>query len=101
VPGQDLRHVIITKLPFPNPADPLTEATAEHLEQQGDNPFIDFFLPEAILRLKQGFGRLIRSQEDKGEVSILDSRIVKKRYGRQFLDALPDCRILRDSFSPS
>lgn len=99
VPGDSLRHVIITKLPFPNPTDPLTEATAEHLEQQGKNPFIDFFLPEAVLRLKQGFGRLIRNRDDTGEVSILDSRIANKRYGKQFLNALPDCDIITDDFS--
>ncbi|MFB6261242.1 MAG: ATP-dependent DNA helicase, partial [Thiohalorhabdaceae bacterium] len=96
VPGSNLRHVVITKLPFPNPADPLTEATAEHLEQQGMNPFYEFFLPEAILRLKQGFGRLIRNRDDVGEVSILDSRIVNKNYGQQFLNALPDCKIIYD-----
>ena len=96
VPGSNLRHVIITRLPFPNPSDPLTEATSEYIENKGGNPFFDLYLPEAILRLKQGFGRLIRHRDDEGEVSILDSRIMKKSYGSQFLKALPRCKIIQE-----
>lgn len=97
VRGDDLSHVIITKLPFPNPADPLVEATSERLEKEGKNPFIEYFIPEAVLSLKQGFGRLIRSRNDTGEITILDSRVVNKRYGHFFLDALPDCKTARES----
>jgi ATP-dependent DNA helicase DinG len=101
VRGDDLNHVIITKLPFPNPSNPLVEATSEQLEQEGKNPFMDYFLPEAILSLKQGFGRLIRSRNDTGKITILDSRILNKRYGHHFLDALPDCKTVYDSLENS
>lgn len=97
--GEDLSHVVITKLPFPNPSDPLVEATSERLEKEGKNPFMDYFIPEAVLSLKQGFGRLIRSREDTGEITILDSRILEKRYGHHFLKALPDCEITREQWS--
>lgn len=96
VPGDSLRNVIITKLPFPVPSEPLNEAIGEYLEKQGKNPFSEFALPRAILRLRQGFGRLIRSKTDHGLVSILDSRIVRKSYGKQFLRALPDCSVHYD-----
>lgn len=98
VRGDDLNHVVITKLPFPNPADPLVEATSERLEQQGENPFMEYFIPEAVLSLKQGFGRLIRSHNDTGEITILDSRVLNKPYGHYFLDALPDCRRVNEQF---
>ncbi len=96
--GEDLSHVVITKLPFPNPSDPLVEATSERLEKEGKNPFMDYFIPEAVLTLKQGFGRLVRSREDTGEITILDSRILEKRYGHHFLNALPDCKETREVF---
>lgn len=97
IPGENLSHVIITKLPFPNPADPLVEATSERLEKEGKNSFKDYYIPEAVLSLKQGFGRLIRSRDDTGEITILDSRIVKKSYGHNFLDALPDCNTVYET----
>lgn len=96
ISGDDLQNVIITKLPFPVPTEPINEAVSEYLEEQGRNAFSEFALPRAILRLRQGFGRLIRRRSDQGQVCILDSRVVRKSYGDQFLEALPDCRLRYD-----
>ena len=94
VKGEALSNVIITKLPFAVPDEPLIEARIERIRSRGGNPFMEFQLPEAILRFKQGFGRLIRSREDRGIVVILDSRVVSTRYGKRFLEALPNCEVI-------
>jgi ATP-dependent DNA helicase DinG len=91
VPGEALSNVIIVRLPFAVPDKPLIAGRLEQIRQQGGNPFYDYQLPSAILKFKQGFGRLVRTKSDRGIVVILDSRIVNKRYGQSFLDAIPKC----------
>jgi len=96
VPGEALQNVIITKLPFSVPDHPLLEARLEAIRRRGGNPFLEYQIPEAVIRLKQGFGRLIRSATDRGQVVILDPRIRTKRYGDLFLNSLPDCQRVID-----
>jgi len=91
VPGEALSNVIITRLPFATPGHPLTEARLEAIEAGGGRAFEQYSLPEAILKLRQGVGRLIRAKSDTGMIVILDSRILNKPYGRAFLRALPEC----------
>jgi Rad3-related DNA helicase len=88
-PGDDLEVLIVTKLPFLVPADPWVEARSERVAQMGENPFTKFMLADAVLRLRQGIGRLIRSSSDKGVIILLDSRLHSKPYGMTFLKALP------------
>ena len=89
IPGEALSQVIITKLPFENYSHPLVEAKIERAENLGENGFMSVMLPNAIIKFRQGFGRLIRTKRDKGDVVILDSRVASKGYGKYFLDSLP------------
>ena len=93
VPGDALRNVIITRLPFAVPDHPLIEAKLESIEAEGGDAFTEYSLPEAILKLRQGVGRLIRTRSDHGIIVILDNRIVTKPYGRAFMSALPKCPV--------
>jgi ATP-dependent DNA helicase DinG len=90
VQGEQLSCVIIDKLPFAVPSDPVVNARVNAIRESGGNPFYDYQIPQAALALKQGFGRLIRSREDRGVLSILDNRITRQRYGQVFFDSLPD-----------
>ncbi len=91
-PGDTLLQVIIVKLPFRVPDDPVLEARSQAIEARGGNPFMELSLPDAVVRFRQGFGRLIRRMSDRGVVSVLDRRLVTKRYGKVFLDSLPETR---------
>jgi ATP-dependent DNA helicase DinG len=93
IPGDALQSVIITKLPFDVPKEPLTEARIEELRRQHIDPFRNYQIPRAIIQLKQGFGRLIRAKTDTGVVSILDSRMRRRSYGKQFIASLPSCPV--------
>jgi ATP-dependent DNA helicase DinG len=92
VPGDALQNVIITKLPFSVPDQPLLQARLEAIRQAGGNPFVQYQLPEAAIKLRQGFGRLVRTQQDQGIVVLLDPRVRTKSYGRTLLDSLPACQ---------
>lgn len=89
VQGDKLSSVVLVKLPFKVPSDPVVEAIIENMEKEGKNPFMDYQIPESIIKFKQGIGRLIRSKEDKGVITILDARLYKKQYGRIFIEAIP------------
>lgn len=92
IPGEDLSCLIMVRLPFSPPDEPYTEAKCIEIKEKGGNPFYDYSLPEAVIRFKQGFGRLIRTNHDKGLVVIFDRRIVSTRYGKAFLDSIPSVK---------
>ena len=94
VPGETLQLVVIDKLPFPPPGDPLVEARSQRLQLQGRSPFNHYFVPEAAVALKQGAGRLIRRESDHGILVVCDNRLVTMGYGRRLLGALPPMRQL-------
>ncbi len=93
VPGESLKVVVICRLPFRVPTDPVHMARLEAIEKQGGNPFVELSLPEAVMKLKQGFGRLMRRTTDRGVVFILDSRVVRKQYGSAFIASLPETMV--------
>jgi ATP-dependent DNA helicase DinG len=89
VAGDALQCVILTRLPFRVPTEPIFEARCEAIEEAGGNAFLDYTVPLAVIKFRQGFGRLIRRRTDRGAVVVLDARILTQRYGRQFLNSLP------------
>ncbi|HOW98106.1 MAG TPA: helicase C-terminal domain-containing protein, partial [Kiritimatiellia bacterium] len=93
VRGEALSNVIITRLPFAVPDQPLIKARMDRIREKGGDPFRDYSLPEAILKFRQGVGRLIRTQTDEGIIVILDSRILAKWYGKMFLSSIPECPV--------
>jgi ATP-dependent DNA helicase DinG len=96
VAGEALSCLIVHKLPFGFPGDPVLEARLEHLQQQGGDPFWEYQVPSAIITLRQGLGRLIRTGQDRGALCILDGRILTRGYGRAFLESLPPCNVTSD-----
>jgi len=96
VQGESLSLLVIDKLPFSAPGDPLYEARCERVDADGGDWFREYALPSAVLQLRQGFGRLIRSHGDRGVVAVLDPRLRTKGYGRAFLASLPPCPVVED-----
>jgi ATP-dependent DNA helicase DinG len=95
VPGHALRLVIIDKIPFAVPSEPVVAARSAKIESEGGNPFTQYSVPAAAITLKQGFGRLIRTKQDAGIVALLDRRLTKRGYGRALLESLPPARRVR------
>jgi ATP-dependent DNA helicase DinG len=94
--GKDLKYLIIMRLPFPVPNDPVNAARVKLMKEEGKNYFFEYFIPKAVIKFKQGFGRLIRSRNDKGIVICMDNRIINKRYGQVFLNSIPDkCPVIK------
>ncbi|WP_280768192.1 ATP-dependent DNA helicase DinG [Salipaludibacillus daqingensis] len=99
IPGSDLSAIVMARLPFSPPNDPVFKARSDRLKQEGESPFMKLALPQAVLRFKQGFGRLIRRSSDRGIVVVLDRRIVNTRYGKSFTKSLPDIPLIEESMS--
>jgi len=97
VVGEALRCVIIVKLPFRVPDEPITEARTELIDKNGGNSFFDYAVPSAIVKFKQGFGRLIRNKTDRGCIACLDPRIITKPYGKRFMRSIPECSQVVDA----
>jgi len=95
-PGETLSMVVITKLPFKVPNDPIQQARAEAIEKRGGNSFMEISVPEAIIKFKQGFGRLIRHSDDRGVAVVLDQRLATARYGQLFIESLPKCKLITE-----
>ncbi|SVC32388.1 uncharacterized protein METZ01_LOCUS285242, partial [marine metagenome] len=93
--GESIDVLVMARLPFPVPSDPIVAARSEKFEEDGEDGFNGYSIPEAVQRFRQGFGRLIRSQKDRGVFVILDNRIVRKNYGVKFQRALPKCNVRR------
>ena len=93
--GEALRQVIVARLPFAVPDDPVASARQDEIERNGGNAFREYSLPMAVIKFRQGFGRLIRSRKDSGVVLVLDVRAATKSYGKTFLKSLPECRVLK------
>jgi ATP-dependent DNA helicase DinG len=89
IPGDALEMLVMLKLPFAVPSEPIVEAITDKIKESGKNPFLEYSVPEAVIKFKQGFGRLIRSRNDTGVALFLDNRLHFKRYGRIFMDSLP------------
>jgi ATP-dependent DNA helicase DinG len=96
VPGETLSCLIIDKLPFDSPGEPLVSARIDAIRDRGGNPFMEYQVPSAIISFKQGLGRLIRNRSDRGLLSVLDRRLITSRYGRFFLNSLPKIPITRE-----
>ena len=99
IPGESLSQVIIVKLPFTVPNDPVFVARAEAIEKKGGSSFMELSVPEAVIKYRQGIGRLIRRSDDKGVVVVLDRRIYEKRYGQIFIASMPDCKKVYEPLS--
>ncbi len=93
--GDALSNVIITKLPFSVPDDPVIEARQDEIADAGGNPFMEYIVPQAVIKFRQGFGRLIRSNTDRGCIMVFDRRVAEKNYGREFLGSLPPGRVIK------
>ena len=96
VPGEALQCVILTKIPFAVPTEPIIEARIEKIQREGKDPFTTYQIPQAAIMFKQGFGRLIRNKKDRGIIAILDPRVKTRGYGKTFLSTLPKCQEVKD-----